>query len=475
MNYRKETRNQRRRLLPTAVLLAACAAALLLTGAGRPADSPARAFPGCPAGAEKSCTRNGKRGTQYCVGAQWGPCMVEDDPGPAPPTGTVRPKFYVLTVLYSPPGTSGGGSTSSVSYGNGSTTGTTVAAGSSFKQNYSVSVSVEAGIGGVVGGSAGASFSYGRNSANSRALDIKKSATSEIGGTGPGRDGIDHDRDIIYLWLNPSVDVTVTPTSANWRLKPNTTADIQYVYVGWLKNPSLMPPGVAQRLQAYGINAQDFPLILSADPLAAGTALDPQRYQIVNTTFPYEPPFEQGDPVPTFKLVLSNEGVRTTTSSVQKDYTLGASASGSHGFMSLYKVSVKTENSWTWSCTNTSGTTAGASESASVTVGGPSFGYTGPTDMAVYYDSLYKTFAFAPVQGTVPALKGSVRGANGRPAAGREVTVFANGVKYRAFTNARGEYRVYGRLSGPLEIKAGGAAKRLPGVPANRVADLTVQ
>ena len=35
----------------------------------------------------------------------------------------------------------------------------------------------------------------------------------------------------------------------------------------------------------------------------------------------------------------------------------------------------------------------GTSESASVAIGGPGCGYSGPTDIAVYYDVIYKTFS----------------------------------------------------------------------------------
>jgi hypothetical protein len=108
-------------------------------------------------------------------------------------------------------------------------------------------------------------------------------------------------------------------------------------------------------------------------------------------------------------------------------------------------------------------------------VGGPSFGYTGPTDIKVYYDTLYKTFVFVPMlTAGIPSLRGSIMIHTGHPASGREVTVVANGVKYRTFTNARGEYRVFGRISGPLQLKVGTTVKNLPAVPASREANLSV-
>jgi hypothetical protein len=277
------------------------------------------------------------------------------------------------------------------------------------------------------------------------------------------------------LWLNPTVQLSLTPASAAWKLSPNTTADIQYVYVGWLKNPSQMPPGVVQRLQTYGINGQDYQQILKADPFANGnTAINPGRYQMVNTTFPYEPPFSQNDPVPTYSFILNFSSGATSTSSTQNDYKVGVEASGSLGFLGLCKASFKTAASWNWTCTDTRVKATGTSESASTIVGGPAFGYSGPTDMGVYYDTLYKTFLFAPVENALPALKGSVTRAGGRAAAGKEITVVASGKKYRTFTNGRGEYRLFGSISGPLRLQVGTLVKQLPQLPANRQANLVV-
>jgi hypothetical protein len=61
-------------------------------------------------------------------------------------------------------------------------------------------------------------------------------------------------------------------------------------------------------------------------------------------------------------------------------------------FLNLISASLKTEGKWTWTSGMTSGSSTGTTESASLIVGGPAFGYTGPTTMKVYYDRLYKTF-----------------------------------------------------------------------------------
>ena len=90
-------------------------------------------------------------------------------------------------------------------------------------------------------------------------------------------------------------------------------------------------------------------------------------------------------------------------------------------FLEIWKASVKSENSWIWTDTKTDATSTGTTQSISVTIGGPAFGYTGPTDMAAYYDQIYQTFAFAPVVAQPGTLRGVVMSRAGKPIAGQEV------------------------------------------------------
>src|SRR5262245_37511708 len=359
---------------------------------------------GCRDGAVVRCiTSRGKPGEKECVGGRFGPChpLEDDTPGEI---GTVRPKYFILMVTYAPPGRQGGLGSSSVRYGSASSTGSTVTASNSFKQTYSVSASQGVGFLGT-GGEVGLSFSYGQNSSNSHAIDIKKTVSTEINIPGPSADGINHDKDKIWLWLNPTVQLSLTPTSATWTLGNNTQADIQYAEVGWLKDPSKFnreAPGVLRRFQAYRITTQDYAEMLKADPFANGaSSIDTKRFQLLPTTFPYEPPSAPDDPVPTFTFTQAYSGITTDSSSVQSEYTVGVSVQGSLSFIGLATSKFKEQNSWTWTNTDTRSTSNATSESASVTVGGPSYGYSGPTDIAVYYDVIYKTFLFAPVETTL--------------------------------------------------------------------------
>ena len=294
---------------------------------------------------------------------------------------------------------------------------------------------------------------------------VSKSAglSTDIGDNGPSSDGIQHDHDLIYVWLNPKVVLSLNPTSATWDLGDNPTADIQYLYVGWLKDPAQIPQGVAQRLQTYGITNADYQNMLKADPFANGTpTVDPARFKIVNTTFPYEPPFSQGDPVPTYKFEAKYSSKASSSSDVENEYNVGVSATGGVNFLSLFETKIEAKSNWTWTDTDTRSRSADTSESASVTVGGPAYGYSGPTDIAVYYDVIYKTFLFVPVENAIYGLRGSVQSSSGKTISGKEVVLVANGVKHRTFTNSKGQYRFLGNISGELRLQVDSVEKQLP-------------
>lgn len=425
----------------------------------------------CKEGTISNCVVNGKHGTRECVGGHLTPCLVEPDETPVV-HGSATPKYYILTVLYAPPGTAGGKSSSSVEYSNGSTTGSTVSSSSSFKTDTKVSASATGGI--FASATVGASFGVSAKEGDSSKLEVKKSTTTTIKDAGPSVDGIDHDRDIIYLLLNPKIDITISGKNVTWNLgHTGSTADLQYVYVGWLKNPSQMPPGLNQKFTSLGFTAADYQTILSADPFATGnTSIDQNRFAQTDTTFPYEPPYAQGETGPTMTFVQKNDLTSTQSHSYENSYSVGMSVGGEVGFTSLFKTTLKVENNWTWTNSGDSSSSSTSSESATVTIGGPAFGYTGPTDMAVYYDTLYKTFMFHPMSVTTYKAKGTIKFKKGTAAIHREVFLYAGGKRYRTFTNSRGEYHFPGQFTGTMDIEVKGLTKKR--VPTSKQLNFTL-
>jgi hypothetical protein len=149
--------------------------------------------------------------------------------GPVLLRGTATAKYLVLSVIYAPPGTNGGHSSSSVAYSAGSTTGVTTSASQSFKAANALSFEGEGGFLGS-GGGGGLSFEFSRSVTDTQALEIKKSVTSTIGPwPGPSQDGINHDEDVIYLALKPTINLALSSSSAAWSRTAHWAGHVDYI------------------------------------------------------------------------------------------------------------------------------------------------------------------------------------------------------------------------------------------------------
>ncbi|MEW5251154.1 hypothetical protein [Microbulbifer discodermiae] len=308
-----------------------------------------------------------------------------------------------------------------------------------------MSVTANGGILGV-GGSIGGSWGYGVNSLNSESMDIKKAISYGFTLGGADAEGIDNDNDQIWLWLGPKVNMTMTPNAGEWTVDDNELMDILYVHVYELKNPSRMEAGTVDRLEAYGITTADYPEILKANPLAdPSIPLDTNRYKLVYTTIPYRS--SDNGAQTTVSTGINFNQTNSSSSSVTSQYTVGMTQSGSVGFENLFTLNISQQGKWTWTDTDTRANSSGTSESASVSVRSPSSDYEGPTSILLYYDVIYKTFAFVPAPpGGVPPLEGSIVSLSGQPVSSKEVVVTVGGIDYRTFTDAQGEYRIYGDI-----------------------------
>jgi hypothetical protein len=176
-----------------------------------------QAYAACPPGTEVKCIINGQPGTKVC-GPQGFSSCVPDETGPPVVEIVITVPYRVMTVIYAPPGTKGGRSSSSVSYGNSSTTGTTTTTSDSFKNDFSISASGSTNPPSPVVIGFGASFEWAYSSTDSKAIDIKKTISSTITANGPSVDGVDHDRDQIWLLLRPRLDFYIQGNSVMWQL-----------------------------------------------------------------------------------------------------------------------------------------------------------------------------------------------------------------------------------------------------------------
>ncbi len=113
-------------------------------------------------------------------------------PLPPPVTGSTAPAYYLVTVLYAPPGTK-----SKASYFAGSSAGATTSTADLF------GIGTKVGITGDV--IATADFQFTQQS--SQSFQVTKTDKTELD-TNSVADAIRHGQDAFYLWINPVINYT---------------------------------------------------------------------------------------------------------------------------------------------------------------------------------------------------------------------------------------------------------------------------
>lgn len=197
-------------------------------------------------------------------------------------TGTTRPKYYILTVLYAPPGTadisSVGSSNSLVDYGSQGATGTTTTIQDSLKTGFTLGLTGSTDDKSLQGN---LQFGFSENTTDSSSILIQKAETFDIKIPGPATDGIDHNHDVFVLLLNPLLTVAQFPGNQVQVAMgvDGPTMNIQYVYAGWLNGAAAMAPGVKRQLDAAGLDAEDYQKILGTNPFQSGsTVINTDRF-----------------------------------------------------------------------------------------------------------------------------------------------------------------------------------------------------
>ena len=412
----------------------------------------------------------------------------------------VHPKYYILGVVYAPPGCTPSGSfkcptgaaASSVVYSEGKTTGTTSTIQNTFDASVSLTVKVgEPPVLGVSPFSLTTTLGYSMTSTSGNSSTISGTTSSGLTVPGGGLDGINHDLDFFDLLLNPGVTTTswLYPipgqSSVSWSL--GYTGDgpkSLHVQVSWLRcflvaqgliadptkscvnNASLlpdylMPVNIQTSLSAAGLTNDDYQTILLQNPFwnTQSTPIDFYsicrdqlttpvnyiticgRYANQNDPFQYEEPLSTGCAA---KLVtLENATTKTLSSSYKQGYSVGLSA-----MESVPGSSATEAGKLAW--TNTEGTTNTTmnSQKASLTVGCSSPAYAaanGPDMMDYYYDALYGTFLFNPIPNSgirKVISRGQVFTASG-VASGIPVDLLYGTTTYHTFTANNGNFVFY--------------------------------
>ena len=337
----------------------------------------------------------------------------------------IKPKYQVVGVYYSPPGAK-----STATYSAGFTSGTSTNVSSSFTVATQVSLTggwqsldkANSASGTVTGG-----WSQEKDNSSQITIGTQESTGTVVPGPLSSTLGVDHDYDIIWVWLNPELSLSPLATQimvngysydAN---DPVAGADIVPIYVGELKGTLAIPSDLQYRLQrpwdttTGALTAADYTNILAADPFAVNPSFNPNA----DTSGRYERPrsatYPNGDttavnyipaPVGAAALCYPYSFTATSTSALgqgAKDtrsvgFSVDAkySSTTSYGILSAEtkaSTTLTTSNSWSQSVSS------GSSQSAAFQICGPlaTDNYTGYSAMQVWKDNVYGTFMFFPV------------------------------------------------------------------------------
>lgn len=334
----------------------------------------------------------------------------------------ILPKYIVLGVEYAPPGVK-----SSVTYQNIATEATTSSLTNTFKAGTSVSVTSGVSVSIKAASYSGSStvdtdYTVQSSGTSSEAITDTTTIGHSFYGPASSTAGVDHDYDSIYVWVNPVTNMLINPDKTlTWTgysfddRDPRDSMDVVEIPVLWLKNPSMIPSDVLDRLnrtwdtQGPGaLTAEDYATILQRDPLvntSYNPATDPShRYMDMGLSFNYEPAAVGEQPSQqTYSLVhqSTNSSGQTATDTFDVGYSLdesstaGASLFGI-GFKFTDTFKSSTTLSWTNQWSSTLSNTAGTNASLSITGPASTDNYTGPTAIHLWKDNVYGTFMFFP-------------------------------------------------------------------------------
>ena len=372
--------------------------------------------------------------------------------------GYIDPKFVVVGVTYAPPGPS---ASTFVQYTNSTTVGNTSTLSSSFSSSITNTVSVTAGfsyaiINGSVTESTASTVSQKQTETGAVTTSVQVQDGEKTFGTANYFAPVNHDYDTIWVWLNPALVFSVTPSEIVWNgygfdAADVDDADIVPIPLGYLNGDfgpipadlqtSLNRAWAANQIYAPGdsapLTSADLAVIAEQDPFSASTygvnylgsnppvqTADERFTQsqcetagttVVSGLFYYLQAAPSTTPsVYTCNITYTSSTTSTQalTSSYQVKYSLSASLNVGFGQYLKAGITDSSSQTLTWTQTAQQSTTTTGSSTAALSIQGPPCGNTPPslacspvydaaggqpTQFEIYEDNKYGTFMFAPV------------------------------------------------------------------------------
>lgn len=375
-------------------------------------------------------------------------------------TGTVTPAYYLVTVLYAPPGNK-----SKASYFQGSSAGTTTDAADLFGAGVKVGLT-----GNVI---ATVDFQYTQQTSNS--FKVTKTAKAELDNFGV-TDTIRHGQDMFYLWLNPVIKYSQEqspgmPINISFGTAGGADMDVVSFTADELMHKEPIPPEKSAKLK--NLTDTDFAQILSADPfLSPGYTPDPHRYTKV-MTLNLDGPDNPGDDLSGqgYNVDDSQLNCTTNTDSLTSQADFGGSGGVDvfgQGEKAIAVLSVF------WKATSSFGRCNGTSQAAVIDLVSSTVGFHDKID--VWEDSIFHSFAYvSETQGVgfraeSAGISGVVTNSAGTPLAKQLIVVkFADGSTQKLFSNAQGKYRIFNLHPGPVTLTVGRSVRKVTFVPGHPI------
>ncbi len=381
---------------------------------------------------------------------------------PSLTSGALYPKFMVLDVLYAPPGAG-----STMTYTDATMIGTSTSTDNTFKNEHTIAVKASIPVpyinavltpefdwGHTTTQDGTSTFTFNTTTTNSVIVPGAAAAGTE-GTKKVISSGVDHESDIIRIWLNPAAVYTLPPTASSTLIwngfatnpnDPNVVAgamDIVALTVSQLDGSACnfsSIPCIPAELQAAldrnwdsagagGLQTADFQTILQRDPFAtntslngspvvplphtAGTFFDPDIpvpdpvTQQCSTRYNFDPVLGQtfafGQLGSANQALTQNYSLQSTTSHVTGNtttdmYSVANTLSVTLGLPGKISVSFENANTFTWTNTYSNTKTNSSTTTQALSIKNPlvTDNYSGPTQMQVWQDKIYGTFMFYP-------------------------------------------------------------------------------
>jgi len=184
--------------------------------------------------------------------------QAQGNVGSASPAGILDPQYEVVSIIYATPG-----DLSSNGFTNATTDGTTTGIGSSYSEGwtdtYTSGLSI-LGLGGTM------SWSFGNSSTTGSTTTVTNTISDATGvvneSPGSGTNNLSHNQDLIFIWLNPSIELITAGTDTSL----------------WALGTQLLPSDSGEAVDIVEVTAETMMANGSGATTVPISILEPQNY-----------------------------------------------------------------------------------------------------------------------------------------------------------------------------------------------------